>query len=75
MTIKQKILSTGHGCIDENQLKELAIEEPLCLVLVRCNMGRFLVPAQDANHYITMVHNSTPLTGDYVRDVSLQGGS
>jgi len=73
MSAKTKILE-NHGYLNRQDIIDLANDERMCLLLVRCNMGRFVVPAQDALHYVTMVDNSTPLSGDYVRDVSLYNG-
>jgi hypothetical protein len=52
--------------LNERSLEELAREDRLAPVLVRCGGGRFTCPAQDAKHFIRIV---TEHGGDYVRDV------
>ena len=55
------------GFLTEAGLAELAKLDRLREVLVRTGGGRFLCPAQDAQHFIKAVELSEM---DYVRDVS-----
>lgn len=64
----QRIKETRMGFIaSEAELAEVAKESRLHRVLVRCGGGRFVCPAQDAQHFIDMIKASD----DYVRDISL----
>ena len=71
MNINDKI-KENKGFLDKEMVKQLAEVNPFARLLVRCNLGRFIAQSQDALHYINMVDNSTPLTGDYVRDITLK---
>ena len=55
-----------HGFYEGSEVKDLAKRARLTLVLVRCGGGRFLCPAQDAEHFTACVAAG----GDYVRDYS-----
>ena len=63
-----------HGHLTEAQLPTLVRLRRLDLVLVRCGMGRFLCPAQDAAPFIELVERDG---SEHVRDVSWKdtGGS
>lgn len=58
------------GFLSQGELSVLARdpETRLTLVLVRCGGGRFLTPAQNADHFIALVERDGR---EYVRDISL----
>ena len=58
------------GFLTPKLLRRLVDVHRLYPVLVRCGMGRFTCPSQDAKHFIEMVDNDDK---DYIRDVSLGG--
>ena len=83
--VAAKVQGQG-GFLDENDLKVLAAAGPAVLVLVRCNGGRFLAPADQAGHFVKMIDeygklleekypgNPLPPGTEWVRDVSLPAG-
>jgi len=65
--------------LDENDIKEVQKIDRMMLLLVRCGNGRFLCPAQDVNHFISIIEEHAalketatgqPFQGDHIRDVS-----
>lgn len=62
-----------HGFITEEQVNEIANhnETRLCLLLIRCNGGRFLAPAQNVKHYVQIINECGK---DHVRDISIPAG-
>lgn len=64
------------GFITAEDLPAIVGIDRLMLILVRCNNGRFLTPAQDVSHFLTIIEEHHDLVNDlrktdYVRDVSL----
>jgi hypothetical protein len=68
MNVIDTIINNQGGFIKEEQLPEIIAINRFQQLLVRCGNGRFLVPAQDAKHFIDIVEASKL---DHVRDVSL----
>jgi hypothetical protein len=74
-----------NGGLLPEHVAEIARKVPNFLLLIRCNNGRFLTPAQNVKHYLALierdfkvleaVHGDTVAAmqhgGDYVRDVSI----
>ena len=56
------------GFVTAAELAEIADEEPLRRVLVRCSCGRFVTGARDAREFIEIINKSGK---QYVRDVTL----
>ena len=56
-----------HGFITREMLPEIVKTNRFERILVRCGGGRFIVPAQDADHFIQII---TRERSDYVRDLS-----
>jgi len=58
------------GFLTECDVKVIANDPTtrLQMLLVRCGSGRFMAPAQDVQHFISIVDGSGE---DYVRDVSV----
>ena len=50
-------------------------ETRLSMILVRCSGGRFLAPAQDVQHFISIIEREASKVqsagSDYIRDVSI----
>ena len=69
---------TNEGFLNsERDLEILAQDQDTRLlnVLIRCGGGRFTCPAQDAEHFITLVVSGNDAgQTDYVRDVGLTAG-
>lgn len=72
--VAQRIRNHG-GFLTEEDMKAMAENDAtrLVQVLVRCGNGRFVCPAQDAQHFINIISRTTleDKHNDYVRDVSL----
>lgn len=69
------VVQNHHGFMNETTVVELAKLDRLRLVLVRCNGGRFMCPAQDVEHFVALVESGKHRGHeDYVRDVSLPAG-
>lgn len=69
MSPKSKFISSlSGGFLNSENLKALVNIDRFCLVLVRCNGGRFLAPAQHVAHFIAIIERDNR---DYVRDVSV----
>ena len=67
--IIEKLLKENMGFIpDEIALHEIIKEDRLYPVLVRCNNGRFVSPAQDVLTFTKIIMNSKET---YIRDISL----
>lgn len=60
------------GFLDDTEIAVLAADPThrLTLVLVRCGRSRFVAPAQDVAHLISIIA-ADPEHRDYVRDCSL----
>ena len=71
MNIITKIKQQG-GFIQDFQMAELIEHSRLQMVLVRCQGGRFMAPAQDVQHFIDIIEKDG---SDHLRDVSLPAGS
>lgn len=56
------------GFLTMADLRVIAKEDRLKLILVRCGNGRFLAPAQDVQNFIDIITRDGK---DYVRDISL----
>lgn len=68
MTAKQRIKQETFGFITKPEdLAAIIAENPMEMLLVRCGGGRFLVPANQANHFMEIIRREG---SDYVRDVS-----
>ena len=70
-------LTNGGFFTSERDLEVLARDNDtrLTQVLVRCGGGRFRCPAQDAEHFISLVVSGRHAGQDeYVRDVGLTAG-
>lgn len=66
-----RIVKAGQcSFVTEEQLKVIAEDEETRMtpVLVRCGLGRFTTPAQDAAHFVKIIEAEG---SDYVRDVSI----
>lgn len=75
MTILEK-LSKKYGFIETpEELKEVVAFSPFQLCLVRCGNGRFIVPADNAQHFMDIINNSSKNGlapgNDYVRDIAI----
>lgn len=73
-------IDSQHGFVSNVDLPALIEVDRLMLLLVRCGNGRFLTPAQDVTHFMTIIEEHAQLksekegvvfAGDHVRDVSL----
>lgn len=62
-----------HGFLTESDVALVASDPctQLNVLLVRCQGGRFMAPAQDVAHFITLIERAG---GDSVRDVSIPVG-
>ena len=74
-TLRQ-IQSKGGQFVKDSELVILAAdpETRLQMILVRCGCGRFVAPAQDAQHFINIIERDAKnrhLGSDYIRDVSI----
>lgn len=70
MTAKERIRKETLGFITNKADLDLIISEnPTETILVRCGGGRFLVPANQAQHFIDIIENEG---SDYVRDISFR---
>jgi hypothetical protein len=70
MTAKERIKRETLGFITTKADLDLIISEsPTEKILVRCGGGRFLAPANQAQHFIDIIENEG---SDYVRDISFQ---
>jgi len=57
------------GCfVRDTDLPGIVAESRLQPLLVRCGSGRFSAPAQDVQHFITIIEREG---SDYIRDVSI----
>lgn len=71
--IVHRIKNESNGFITTDEdMKELVATYPHQMLLVRCGSGRFLCPAQDADHFIKIIAKEG---SDYVRDVSFPAGT
>jgi len=70
MNIIEQIKADKERCnfITDKDLPEIIKVDRFQQVLIRCGCGRFVCPAQDAQHFIDII---TREKSDYVRDVSL----
>jgi hypothetical protein len=55
MSIIQKLLDEKCGFVTDADMPEVIKENRLQQVLVRCGSGRFICPAQDAQHFIDII--------------------
>lgn len=70
--IIKKLVDENCGFIpDEATLFKVIEEDRLAQVLVRCNNGRFVCPAQDVLTFTKLIQTSKEL---YVRDISILPG-
>lgn len=71
-----------HGVVLPEQTRQIISIDRQMLLLVRCNNGRFLAPAQDVLHFVNIINEHSavacaierselPKNGDWVRDISL----
>lgn len=63
----QELRSQNHGFITEDMMPKIVELNRFEMVLVRTGGGRFIVPAQNADHFIAII---TREGSDHVRDVS-----
>lgn len=63
----EELKKLHHGFITSEMLPEIVKANRFERILVRCGGGRFIVPAQDADHFIQII---TRERSDYVRDLS-----
>ena len=71
----QRIKNESNGFITtQEDMNELVATYPHQMLLVRCGRGRFMCPAQDADHFIRIIAKDKEGT-DYVRDVSFPAGT
>lgn len=61
-------IKNANGMMSRVLLDELVTVDPMRMVLVRTNMGRFLAPARYVGHYANIIERDGI---DYVRDFSL----
>jgi hypothetical protein len=65
----EEIVNKQHGFICSDDDLELCVRlNRFMKLLVRCGNGRFVVPAQDASHFVKIINDSK---ADHVRDISL----
>uniref|UniRef100_A0A6M3KJW2 Uncharacterized protein n=1 Tax=viral metagenome TaxID=1070528 RepID=A0A6M3KJW2_9ZZZZ len=64
----EKLKREAAGFFSKEDLPEIVKENRLQPCLVRCGGGRFSCPAQDVDHFISIIERDKE---DYVRDVSL----
>jgi len=66
----QTVKADQMSFVTEDQLAVIAKDEETRMtpILVRCGMGRFTCPAQDAAHFVKIIEAEG---SDYVRDVSI----
>ena len=62
-----RLRKRNHGFVTKEMLPEIVRINRFEHLLVRCGGGLFLVPAQDADHFIQIVNKEG---SDYVRDLS-----
>lgn len=67
MTTKERIQKEAFGFITAADMPAIIKENPNYRLLVRCGSGRFVVCADQAQHFIQIISESNR---DYVRDVS-----
>lgn len=67
MTINS-IKKEDFGFFGAHQLREIVAENRLAPCLIRCGGGRLTCPAQDVQHWITIIERDG---SDYIRDISL----
>jgi hypothetical protein len=69
------LISNRGGFITDDQMEELIGINRMMLVMVRCGMGRFICPIQDAKHFIDIIERDSEANnghqGEHIRDVSL----
>lgn len=74
-----KIMSQG-GCVTADDVPGLVAVDRNLLLLVRCNAGRFLTPADSVKHFVDLIteygdmkrkETGSPIAGEWVRDVSI----
>lgn len=63
-----RVIKENDGFLRDIDLKLLAEQDRLRMILVRCGNGRFLAPAQDVKHFIDIIERDK---SDYIRDISL----
>ena len=68
MNILDTIRNVQYGFILENQIEQIVAINRFEQILIRCGNGRFLCPAQDAKHFISIIEKEG---SDHIRDVSL----
>lgn len=71
MSIIDQIRQDRMGFVTESDIPAIIAEKRLQLLLVRCGGGRFMCPAQDVQHFISILEADGR---DYVRDVSIPHG-
>lgn len=64
-TIAQ-IKDQNFGFISMEDLPDIIHENRLQLILVRCGCGRFLTPAQNVAHFVSIIEKEG---SDYIRDL------
>ena len=62
------VVKANGGFLRDVDIDQLAQQDRLRQVLVRCGNGRFVCAAQDVKHFIGIIKRDGQ---DYVRDVSL----
>lgn len=71
--VLERVQRERYGFLLDHEIEMVAADPRtrLQLLLVRCGCGRFLAPAQDVAHYISIIERDGV---DYVRDVSIPAG-
>lgn len=74
--LARRIENQGY-MLTQDDVKSLQALFPHMMLLVRCGKGRFMVKAQDCEHFTNIIRehaemkNNDFMTTDHVRDVSL----
>ena len=77
-----KTIEDRGGFLTQEDLPKLEAIDRMMLLLVRCNCGRFLTPAQNVKHFVDLITDHANrvqaetgmlvnANSDYVRDVSI----
>lgn len=66
-TVKDRLKKESFGYVTAADMPALVKENPNYRLLVKCGSGRFVVCADQAEHFIQIISESNR---DYVRDVS-----
>jgi len=68
MSIIKKLLDEKCGFVSDKDLPEVIKENRFQQIMVRCGAGRFVCPAQDVQHFVSIIEKEK---SDYIRDISI----